>query len=492
MSGDSQYEQEIVADYPRLLVENYCIVASSALLWFDFVLTLPTEYRRIWQRKYTGATLVYLLMRYIAVIERIFFVAEVLLWKSSDGPLLCAGRCERALMRKYRCARISRTDDVLLSMNYLAFSAFTALRVYGVWGRDWKPLLIVLPLSLVKPALLIYESSNYVAIQQGPPYGCLYIWLLPDNVLSKWVFLLTGVQPVLWLNSGRVVSIATKAATIAADSILIALTWIKTFAIQRDSHKAKMRTPLATLLLRDGEWTAYFLILLVIQIITIISNQIGNKLTIWLVWPYFDQVYVPNVPSLPTQFTVIFLSRFMLDLRGLYFAGARDPAADGDAQTTLRWSDVRFQGFSRFSSAAVGNLGATLGTHSQPKPASPGAPGGAGGGARDERDSSDSEYTQAGEYVCEDEDEDEEGGGDGDGASVQYCDDPFRVGMKGAGGAAPWRRRAPGLGADVESGGAVDVEKGPGDTPGQPRMVAQGIASETDDRQEEMRSGQAA
>ena len=84
-------------------MENYCIIASSgklrrtplaialdispypaAVLWFDFALTFTTEVRRIWRRKFTGATLVYLLMRYIAVIERIFFVLEVLLWKSTD------------------------------------------------------------------------------------------------------------------------------------------------------------------------------------------------------------------------------------------------------------------------------------------------------------------------------------------------------------------------------------------------------------------------
>lgn len=53
-------------------------------MWFDFVLTLPDEYRRIWTRKLTGATVIYLLMRYVAVIERIFFVLEVLVWKSSD------------------------------------------------------------------------------------------------------------------------------------------------------------------------------------------------------------------------------------------------------------------------------------------------------------------------------------------------------------------------------------------------------------------------
>ncbi|KAI0365082.1 hypothetical protein BV20DRAFT_955068 [Pilatotrama ljubarskyi] len=322
MSDDSDYAQEIIGAYPRLLTENYCIIASSALLWFDFALTLPAEYRRIWRRKFTGATVVYLLTRYIAVIERIFFVLEVLVWNSSDQ------------VRTPPCGGITHTDDVLLFLNYLAFTAFTTLRVYGVWGRDWKPLLIVLPLSLVRPILLMYENTKYVPVQAGPPFGCVYIFSLSDKILSKYV-----------LSLCRYFSITTKATTLAADAILIILTWIKTFGIKKDSLQTGMRTPLATLLLRDGKYHIVH-VLLVLQLITIISNQVGAlvKLTIWLVWPYFDQVI-----------TVIFLSRFMLDLRGLYFA----ESGDKDATTSLHLSDVKFQGF---TSDVVGNFGATLNT----------------------------------------------------------------------------------------------------------------------------------
>ncbi|OSC97583.1 hypothetical protein PYCCODRAFT_1471755 [Trametes coccinea BRFM310] len=358
MSDDSTYEQGIVADYPRLLVENYCIIASSALLWFDFALMFTTEYRRIWKRKWTGATLVYLLTRYVAVIERIFFVLEVLV-------RLCGG--------------ITHTDDVLLFLNYLAFSAFTCLRIYGVWGRDWKPLLFVLPLTLVKPIAGIIEVAHYTPVQAGPPYGCIYIYHVPDSVIST---------PHPYLLS--LVSITSKATTIAADAILIGLTWIKTFGIKRDALHTGMRTPLATLLLRDG--TAYFLILLLVQVITIISNRIGSKLTIWLVWPYFDQVL-----------TVIFLSRFMLDLRGLYFADR----GDTENETSLHLSDVKFQGI---TSGVVGNFGATLDTtlaFDVPGPDSPLT-----------EDSDTASYQEVRFHWEWDDDE------------PAYCNDPFVAGMK--------------------------------------------------------------
>ncbi|KAI8971010.1 hypothetical protein BD414DRAFT_501370 [Trametes punicea] len=356
MSGDSTYEQEIVADYPRLLMENYCIIASSALLWFDFALTLPTEYRRIWKRKFTGATLVYLFTRYVAVIERIFFVLEVLVWRSSDK----------------RCGGITHTDDMLVFINYLAFAAFTCLRIYAVWGRDWKPLLIVAPLTLVRPISGLIEDTRYTPVQGGPPFGCVYIYHIPDSIIST-------------------VSIASRATTIAAEVILIVLTWIKTFGINRDALHAGVRTPLATLLLRDG--TAYFLIILAIQVVSIIADHIGSPLTIWLVWPYFDQVL-----------TVIFLSRFMLDLRGLYFADR----ADRDAETSLHLSDVNFHGV---TSNIVGNLGATLtNTLTLPAPSDTSA-----------SNSDSSSYTGV-RYRCEWDDDDSD--------LLEYCNDPFAVGLK--------------------------------------------------------------
>ena len=55
-----------------------------ALPWYDFTLTLATEYRRIWQREFSGATLVYFSMRYIAVIERIVLVIKAFVLNTSE------------------------------------------------------------------------------------------------------------------------------------------------------------------------------------------------------------------------------------------------------------------------------------------------------------------------------------------------------------------------------------------------------------------------
>lgn len=97
------------------LVTNYCIFASTsdlslfqslvsweltcyrpltaALLWFDFALTFAREVKYVWKNRFTGATLVYLGIRYFALIDRVFFLLEVLDWNSSNevGLRHCAG-----------------------------------------------------------------------------------------------------------------------------------------------------------------------------------------------------------------------------------------------------------------------------------------------------------------------------------------------------------------------------------------------------------------
>ncbi|KAI0740828.1 hypothetical protein C8Q76DRAFT_689554 [Earliella scabrosa] len=258
----------------------------------------------------------------VATTDRVFFILMILPSNLTDQT----------------CGGIMHADDVFVILNYLSFAAFTILRVYGVWGRDWKPLLLIIPLTLIKPIIYAIESANYIPAQAGPLIGCVYNMTVSDLFVAQ-------------------LSTASKAATIAADAILIVLTWIKTYGIHKVSAQLEIRTPLATLLLRDG--TAYFIILLSIQVVIIVSRQNGSQTSIWIFWSYFDQT-----------FTVIFLSRFMLNLRGLYFSDSNGSRGEG---LTSRQA-ISNLCFTR--SFVVGNLGALLSlpsfeTHSLDSPSSP-------------------------------------------------------------------------------------------------------------------------
>ncbi|KAL1937855.1 hypothetical protein VTO73DRAFT_12748 [Trametes versicolor] len=194
-----------------------------------------------------------------------------------------------------RCGVITHGDDALTCISYLAIAAFTVLRVYSIWGRDWKLLVLAVPVCFYSAFALIYESTQYIPAQGGPLIGCIELSSLSNVFLSG------------------------------------------TFVIVRHTWKAGTPMPLATLLLRDG--TIYFLIILAFQIIQLSTSFGDGTLS---VWPYFNQVLL-----------VIVHSRFMIGLRGLYFA---DRGA-AESEPTAHWSSINFHSV---SASLVGNLGATL------------------------------------------------------------------------------------------------------------------------------------
>ena len=105
------------------------MVASTALLWFDFALTFTAEVEQIWMRKFTGATIVYLLMRYSALIHRVFFMLEVFVWNSSDrvgdsSPDIvstCAHAHTSPALRQ-TCGGIIYSGDILIILHILGFA----------------------------------------------------------------------------------------------------------------------------------------------------------------------------------------------------------------------------------------------------------------------------------------------------------------------------------------------------------------------------------
>jgi len=303
-ANDPGLEQEILAATRRLLVENYCIVASSALLFFDCAITFTREVKRIWLRRTTGATIIFLLTRYTAVAERITLLTSLFLRTLDDN----------------RCVPVLRLDDSLTDLSYASIGAFTALRLYGIYNELW-PALLILGIWVTRISIAIYLQVRYDPIAFGPPlWGCGAAFLPSQDTVQR-------------------LDTTNNSLVLASDALLLILTWVKTLGIQRTSTRLGMYAPLSTLLLRDG--TMYFATILFIQVFAIISSQVGSSFILFDVWTYFAQV-----------FNVIFLCRFMLNLRGIYLAEAPE---DTDSSSVYPMSDVHFATF-------VGNLGAPLDT----------------------------------------------------------------------------------------------------------------------------------
>lgn len=302
MSDSPDVQDEIFAAYRRLYIENYCIVASSVWLFYDTLATFPKEVQRIWSRKLTGATAIYFLTRYGAVAERITLMVSLFLKTTTDS----------------RCVPVLRLDDTLTDLNYAAIGGFTALRLFGIGSGTWLPLVAVVIIWTARIAIAVYLQVTYTPIAFGPPlFGCGALWSTSFNKIYA-------------------LDTAVNSLVLASDVLLLAMTWVKTFSIHRQSRQIGIHTPVAALILRDG--TIYFGAILVVQILAIVSSQQGSGFILWDVWVYFAQIV-----------TVIFLSRFMLNLRGVYLK-----SSGGELTSIFAVSDVQF------ATNIVGNLGAPL------------------------------------------------------------------------------------------------------------------------------------
>ncbi|KAI0945282.1 hypothetical protein AcW1_001537 [Taiwanofungus camphoratus] len=67
MSSETEIQQAI-ATIQDSAVNNYCLMASAALFFYDYVTTISQEAQVVWCRKLTGASLLYIFNRYVMFV----------------------------------------------------------------------------------------------------------------------------------------------------------------------------------------------------------------------------------------------------------------------------------------------------------------------------------------------------------------------------------------------------------------------------------------
>lgn len=167
---------------------------SAAILILDHLLTFDSEVSFIWGRRFTGATLLFILNRYTTLIKIIIGfsidfthssmvrICSALPQSSSPSYLtrilgvsayladrvhvtdVCVQVSIRPAVVQYPRHRVSLSLRGYVSLIFKLRSAhaavaFTAFRVWAIWGRELRPFLLVLPLTLVVPSLNIVRPS---------------------------------------------------------------------------------------------------------------------------------------------------------------------------------------------------------------------------------------------------------------------------------------------------------------------------------------------
>ncbi|OCH85125.1 hypothetical protein OBBRIDRAFT_860488 [Obba rivulosa] len=156
--------------------------------------TVPRELDMFWQRKINSAMLLFHLNRWTVLSWVILNIITNFLPPAS------------------------------LSVRREPTSPFSATRTYAISGGHWPLALVVFSLGLVPVA------TNAVRALLVPP-------TFSDRF--------SHVERVL-------VEVSTRVCVIASDTIVLGVTWFKTFKMKREADRHGVHAPLTTLLLRDG------------------------------------------------------------------------------------------------------------------------------------------------------------------------------------------------------------------------------------------------
>ncbi|KAH9896100.1 hypothetical protein C8Q73DRAFT_789883 [Cubamyces lactineus] len=265
MSSSESVESAEIADRSFLFLANVALFAEATLIFYEYGITINNEVRLIWRRKVTGASVLFVLNRYIMIMDNIITLASFPAMSNRNSHLNVPIRC-------YALAWI---DVVLNLLPYFVWNAFSTMRVYAISGRDWRIAALVCILMLGPIISNIYNIPFEFPVNMPPPYGCSF-----DNS----------------------VSLATHAIVplMAGDAIVILVTWWKTYKLKKAADEARITISLVDLLLRDG--SVYFATMLVVNSLHIMMNYV---------------VKISFLGDVADVITSILISRFIMNLRDI-------------------------------------------------------------------------------------------------------------------------------------------------------------------------------
>ncbi|EMD39475.1 hypothetical protein CERSUDRAFT_71392 [Gelatoporia subvermispora B] len=299
-------------------IQNCCVVAALSLIVYNHVSTITSEFNLMWKRKFNSVTLLFYLNRWFTLMWGLVSLVyyNFLPWHISVSS--CIG------------FNIFRVAIVLFL--FTTWAAFASVRIYAVSGGSWWLAFIVFCLSLVPVGTNAFSQFTPISWQvQQTSFGAQCV-----------------DPPSITLAQDIQIEISTRVCLIASDLLLLFVTWRKTYGIKRQAEEHKIKTPLVTMLLRDG--TVYFVseslmivfairALLCLNLVNIIG-QVTN-----------DFVYAGGF-TLPLSSIII--SHFLLKLRSV---------ADGPVQDISTNAHISFGGSQRSAmrfASFVDNMGEPL------------------------------------------------------------------------------------------------------------------------------------
>ncbi|KAI0765820.1 hypothetical protein BC629DRAFT_1596611 [Irpex lacteus] len=210
-------------------------VASTALFLYEYLLTLPLEINKIWRRKTSLVTLLFLLNRYVVMLNRGLRLIQAVSW-------------------------YNQYEDVADKM--LIVAVFASIRMFALWNRSWIVPAVVFVLGMIYPVGdSIYITTLVFSSIPPPLTGCgqystinFQIWNMSSDEFLLYSFIVGCV------------------ASAVTECVVASLTWAKTVNLQKRLHNSdtvRGKKGPTYLLLRQG--TMHFFIMMTLQILSLMS-----------------------------------------------------------------------------------------------------------------------------------------------------------------------------------------------------------------------------
>ncbi|KAI0794220.1 hypothetical protein C8Q74DRAFT_1365723 [Fomes fomentarius] len=251
-------------------------VASFCLLYYDYILTLPNEIQVIWRAPLNLANVLCLCIRYNFLVQITLTFFHNFHFTKGAGPDLSTQTCRTVI-------------DFLAVFNVVNFSfvsAFVAMRMFAIYGRNWRLGILVFVLGCLSPCSIPLTMSWEFETARTP-------WPLPPCLM----IIEDGAMNTLAM---RYLPIAFSAINIVYESLCLCLTAGKTLSLYKEQRALGVPTTLTALLLRDG--SLYFGTLFVLSI----SNILSATTFEWILngWQMNTDIARALVPILTTRFIV--------------------------------------------------------------------------------------------------------------------------------------------------------------------------------------------
>ncbi|KAJ7241434.1 hypothetical protein C8J57DRAFT_1477786 [Mycena rebaudengoi] len=280
-----------------LLTTVQCATASFiAILVYDWLLTLRPEVEYIWKQKMTFGKLLYLINRYLVIVDLI------ILLNSYANPIIHGSQV---------CKPWFHIDSWLAFISIVAIDIMMLLRTWAMWHRSKKVLIFLVILqalcNLAEGGATLWASLTLFSIpSQNNIRPCLSGFARPDVLYALWM----GV--IVW-DLGMVYMFLQSPLHSNLKAIMI-LTLIRAASTVR-SHETT--NSIIALVVKDG--VQYFVLIFLIAIgnIVVINIAPGPLATMLL--------------TLQRVTNSVIGSRMMLNLRGTLMNSSHNRRGDSTA-----------------------------------------------------------------------------------------------------------------------------------------------------------------